>query len=84
MEAERRGGGGSGSRVRAAPGKGVHLAPPLPFCGSGSADSGLTFLFPVAVAAFCSPFQQPERQLYLRIAKSDFLLCLVRGGLTSP
>lgn len=39
--------------MRAAPGDGVHLAPPLPFCGSGSADSPLTFLFPADPTALC-------------------------------
>lgn len=53
FEAGRRGaGGGLGSRLRAAPGDGVHLAPPLVFCSSASADSLLTFLFPVALSAF--------------------------------
>lgn len=59
--------------MRAAPGDGVHLAPPPASCSSGAADSSLTFLFPVAPASLCLclrvaletilPEQEPESVL---------------------
>lgn len=82
-EAGRRGEGGSGSRVRAAPGDGVRPAPPAALCSSGSADSVLTFLSPEAPAAFCSP-ASAAREATLIAGSSHRFFCFPWHAAGSP
>ncbi|XP_045387808.1 uncharacterized protein LOC123624217 [Lemur catta] len=74
------GGGGSGSRLRAALGDRVPLAPPLVLCGSGSADSLLTFLFAAALPALCFPLRVTREATLPANRLNRFLPVFVRGG----
>lgn len=63
--------------MRAAPGAGVHLAPPLAFCSSASADSSLTFLFPVDPTALCF-YRRVSLLKILSEQKLESVLCFSR------
>lgn len=63
--------------MRAAPGDGVHLAPPLVFCSSSSADSSLIFLFPVDPTALCF-YRRVSLLTILSEQKLESVLCFSR------
>lgn len=63
--------------MRAAPGDGVHLAPPPASCSSGAADSSLTFLFPVAPTSLC-PCLRVALETILPEQEPESVLCFSR------